>query len=611
MRLKLLFLNLVFATICLSSDMAQGLATSSHQDMINDLEVAKYNIVLKYAPAEWKEKLFGWELENSFELAKNRILTEKPKSTKEFHAIVNEFFGSTQDYHVTALYYSTEWSMFPFLVNHAKGRYFISGIGTNLSLQSGDGIFEHDEIDSKDLVAKMKGIKIGDEIIAIDGVPIKTYIDNLIIENYNGDFSPTGHAMAYKNIFTRQGVYGQKVPKGTFKLTLKHDGENSTAVYTLSWFHVAEWVKDRVIRSQMPMKVPDFSLFPDHYPLHRDGTSLASTKSFLNKDYSVAKAKKLSSKKKNAPSKEKEKKEEEDLREKGFLPTLGEKVWETKNHSFLYAYIYKNSQGRQIGYIYLPTFSFVGDSAFNMMKELIATIKRMNAKSEALVIDINDNTGGNLLYMYAVLSLLSKTPLETFLQQEIMIQQDVYNAALMYNEIKNTDAKELLEDNSALSGYPVGKKEYNQIMNYAKKLMDYWEQGERLTPPLYVFGMDKIRPNPEAQYTKPIIVLTNEYCFSCADFFPGILQDNKRATIFGAKTAGAGGYVRRYPHLSMFGIQGYSLTASIAYRLNGEPLENLGVTPDVPYELTINDLQNDFEGYRKALDDQINLILKI
>ena len=100
-------------------------------------------------------------------------------------------------------------------------------------------------------------------------------------------------------------------------------------------------------------------------------------------------------------------------------------------------------------------------------------------------------------------------------------------------------------------------------------------------------------------------MLVNSLDFSCGDFFPAILQDNKRATILGTKTAGAGGYVLETSFLNLQGIAHFSYTGSIAFRLDGQPIENYGVTPDIVYNMTTYDLQNNYGQYTRTIQEAL------
>ena len=48
-------------------------------------------------------------------------------------------------------------------------------------------------------------------------------------------------------------------------------------------------------------------------------------------------------------------------------------------------------------------------------------------------------------------------------------------------------------------------------------------------------------------YTKPIIVLIDEFSISAADIFPSMIQDNKRAILVGMRSSGGGGSVSGWP----------------------------------------------------------------
>ena len=66
-------------------------------------------------------------------------------------------------------------------------------------------------------------------------------------------------------------------------------------------------------------------------------------------------------------------------------------------------------------------------------------------------------------------------------------------------------------------------------------------------------------------YTKPLMVLTDEFSASGADMFPAIIQSNNRGPLFGMRTMGAGG--------SVVGFNGPAFTESFfrSHRVVDEP----------------------------------------
>src|SRR5262249_41736892 len=112
---------------------------------------------------------------------------------------------------------------------------------------------------------------------------------------------------------------------------------------------------------------------------------------------------------------------------------------------------------------------------------------------------------------------------------------------------------------------------YQGLIQNDRFLLSELNSGRRLTEPTWFFGINKIAPHPLRRYTKPILVLVDELCFSGADFFPAILQDNRRATVFGVRTAGAGGSVKETQFPNQFNIKSLTYTWTIARRRDGRP----------------------------------------
>jgi hypothetical protein len=91
-------------------------------------------------------------------------------------------------------------------------------------------------------------------------------------------------------------------------------------------------------------------------------------------------------------------------------------------------------------------------------------------------------------------------------------------------------------------------------------------------------------------YTKPILLLTDNFSISAAEMFAAKLQDEKRVSVYGVRTDGGGGNVVSYNYNAAPYSAGRGLvTQSLAVRnhdistpgLPGAPyIENIGIQPD-------------------------------
>ena len=103
-------------------------------------------------------------------------------------------------------------------------------------------------------------------------------------------------------------------------------------------------------------------------------------------------------------------------------------------------------------------------------------------------------------------------------------------------------------------------------------------------------------------YSKPILVLTDELSASAAEIFAAVMQDEKRATIYGSRTDGAGGAVVEFPvGVYMESYLDYAesiLTRKYVIDSGGQYpraayIENIGVRPDVTDDyMTMDNLLN-------------------
>lgn len=562
---------------------------SHEKAMLQDIEGIRNAFSVRYAPVKLKKKLFGWDIDSAFDRARQKVIREKPKNVKAFQRIVQSVFLSAKDYHTQVSFYSTAQAFIPLSIRGASGRYFV----IPWNGQDCDCEYHLEDSDSKIRLEDW----VGSEMIAIDDVPIADAIEDIIDNELGGDRSPTGYAIAERLVFQRRGEFGQQVPGADCELVLRSKENGSMTRYLVPWIHAPEEIKDQMKGS-------------GKFKLSRaiaGRESHATALDLLKQDYSVPFVSGLVARghvKRMATMEEDEKEDgrsgdEWDIREKSFLPPLGRILWETARNDYLYAYLYENSAGHRIGYLCIPSFKQGEDDANNF----VSTIQDFERESDALVIDVTDNPGGWLFFMYSVLAMLTDVPLNTLSTQQIITQEDVYSAIQLANLCSDPImSQEILPQ--VLFGYPLSHAVRMDMKNFANRIIKCWNSGYRMTRQ-GVGEIKAILPHPDVQYTKPILVLVNEMAFSCGDLFPALLQDNQRAVIFGKQTAGAGGAVRFYPHASRMGIAGFSLTTSLVYRLDGTPIENQGVSPDIPYEITVRDLQEDYADYIETVNSVI------
>jgi hypothetical protein len=546
--------------------------------MLSELDIIKTTFKVKYAPAEWKKEFADWDIDTAIDKAKTSVLNMNSIGIKDFQRILRKFFKSTLDYHVDVYFFSTESAFLPFRVKGAQGRYFLTWIDRNTMPATWN---------------------IGDEVLFFNDRPIANVILALKEEELGNPDSLTDQSLAEIYLTARIGAMGHRVPRGNVNVTIRHlNGIEKT--YTLTWDYNPEKISPGPFRAEAMQMNSTHNIQEKKPPstwlnLHQEMTLPfhAYLKQAFQRNYKnpivAAEAESIGEK-------------------KGSLPFLGKVIWQAPSTNHLHAYLFKHANGKTIGFIRIPEYS--GDVA--MAKEFANLITLFQQRSDALVIDQMDNPGGIVFSMYALASNLSTKPLLVPTHRLAITQEDVYNSLQTLENMKQQASLRTTEepetDDSSLFGYPLSVELFEKACSYFQFIIDEWNAGKQLTDEVYLYGIDRL-VRPQQVYTKPILVLVNPLSISCGDFFPAILQDNKRAVIMGTKTAGAGGFVLRHTFPSYFGIMAYSFTASMALRLNAQPIENLGVIPDIEYELSVNDLQKNYVDYTAAIHRELEKLL--
>jgi hypothetical protein len=260
-------------------------------------------------------------------------------------------------------------------------------------------------------------------------------------------------------------------------------------------------------------------------------------------------------------------------------------------------------EGKRIGYIRIPDFAPASQAL--AVQQFVTEIQYFQANTDGLVIDIMRNPGGSLAYT-------------NFLISTVMPD---YHRVIGY-EIRATSFwvsifSQLTAESEDFGDPPWVIATYREILgaltaanseNRGRTGAVALDSGPDFEatldrPPFRIRGIN-------SSYTKPLIVLADEFTASGGDAFAAMVQDNQRGPVFGKRTMGLGGNVIDWS------LDGYAevdtrITTSLMVRkapvsTGGQYpvtayIENVGVHPDIEYDyMTEDNLRNRGRTYVEA-----------
>ena len=143
-----------------------------------------------------------------------------------------------------------------------------------------------------------------------------------------------------------------------------------------------------------------------------------------------------------------------------------------------------------------------------------------------------------------------------------------------------------------------------------KDVRTAYQEQRGTTGPLPVCSAATLDRDPADEvYTKPLMVLIDEFSVSAADGFPAVMQDAQRGPMFGMRTMGAGGTVMSLP-VHVFSEATSSVTIAMHFRKQpivtedyptANYVENIGVRPDIQCDyMTRENLMNGGKQFTDA-----------
>ena len=546
--------------------------SSSHM-MVDNLSVLQNTFFSHYAPVQWKEASLGWKMDEEFLEAKKTVL-EKPHTIKEFQNLLAKLFGAFQDYHTRIYFHSTARATLPFIVTEINEKYFVTW-------------------------SNVDSIQKGDEIVLWNGKPPAVEAKTLVY----GHQSETQKKLAASFLTLRQGALGFDMPQETLTLEVKQENSQETLQTVINWT-----IEEEQIPAPPITDLPKKAFKRVYKALKRGKTRLKAAKNpFFHRDFTWAPYRQTQATKPHF----------DDMRPQlvgnrtSFVPSLGEGLISSAEEDPIHAYLFQLPSQKKAGYLRIPSYMLDGED-FQAIKEWL---RLFEAAADVLVIDQVNNPGGSLWSVYALLTHLSSDPIKVFKNRISLTQEEVAFSVWMLDQLNfeeiNSDeeAQDMLGE--SMLGIPIDLNFAKSLQKFLKDSIEEWSLGNRLTKPLPLFGIEKIQPHSNVRFTKPILVLINELDFSCGDLFPAIMQDNKRAVLFGSKTAGAGGYVLQTSFPNLAGIDAFTYTGSLLERLDGSYIENVGVSPDISYVLTEDDVKTGaYQEYKSAVIEALEGLIK-
>lgn len=559
-------------------------AALTEEQRVQDFQAVAALFAKSYAPANWKILALGVNL---FETAPWERRVRAAKNDLEHVKVLMEYVGSLQDTH----------SQLTLLSN------FYADLGFYCDVYDGKVIL--DSIDRALLPLARYPFRAGDEFVSLDGRPVLEIARELSREQGWGNPRAALRAAVGRVTFRQQWEHALAVdlPNTSTVVIKRQSGEVET--YQIPWDKVGYAVRDlgaaptpHAMSSGIALKSTDEAT-PESEPLTEERTKRFYAKrvskvadsrvfrkeSMLNEDGTRSPHLSLRGFGATAPVW---------TVPTGFVQRLGRS---STDAFFTGTYV---SQGKRIGFLRLKDFLYLTNAQLN---QLATEIVYFNNNTDGLVVDVMRNRGG---YDCAVVETAAMLIPRRFEVDGVSIRPSLswinyFDQLLLESEFYG-DPQYVIDTYTfhrdlVISAYGNGRSMTGSIPSCS---LGYGELS-------YSFA-----------YTKPLIVLIDDFSTSAGDMFPAMIQDNGRAKLVGMRTNGAGGNVRESA-VGSWSESYTTFTESIVMRrtertVEGFPrspfIENVGVRPDVTLDfMTVDNVLTNgrpfVEAFTKIIVDEI------
>jgi len=545
------FIGTILGALVLVASMPTGFAALTAEQRLADFAQLVNIFQRNYAPLRWKKEAIGLDFKKHVEEYKTRIASAQTDA--EFYNLLSRFTSGFKDAHVTAISPST----------------LRAGLGFGVDLVEGRTLIE--TIDRLRLPEVLFPFQKGDQLISLGGKPVQQIMKEMVAVSDTGH-EPSAMRIAAARITVRRQDRGFAVPRGVTTVTVLPKGAAQPITVTATWIQVGSPLVE--LDGLDRLGEEDAGAIPTA----ANGDELLSYLKGMPEFNAVLSPIRLEELKQLGV---------EDIGNKKSMFRLPANAIEIPGMPVTSA-IYE-AAGKKIGVIRIPDYMEEG-----LLEVVARNVQIMELNTDVLVIDQTNNPGGSVSLVSQLVGLFAE---KSYKDMDFKIRPSL-NWLKTFQDVNEKIEKLLKENPQDVAGNALRAR----FQYLESEIRDSLAQKQFLTPAVSLDlngGFGVIQPNTAIQYTKPVLLLINEFDFSGGDAFPAIMKDNGRVTLFGAQTTGAGGNVAEYGPLanSYFKLQ---LTESLMVRPNGEYVENRGVKPDIQYDITEDDFLNGYRGYVKA-----------
>jgi C-terminal processing protease CtpA/Prc len=532
----------LLSVVLLCGSAATGFAQLTMEQKLADFRFLAGEYAKYYAPYEWKRALFGFD---ALDIGSWLKRVGETKDDLDFYEICVEYVASLNDSHAA----------------YSLPSRFLASLGFTVDIYDGKVLI--DGITRSRLPADKYPFVAGDELVSVDGRNVEDLIGEF------RKYAPAGNPRSSRRNATTRIVsrpqsrmpHAVELGESAAVVILRQNGEMET--YSIPW-----------IKTGLPIEVGPV---PTPKAVFTGGRAAAGDqapeymKPLVELQYSgVSEPYGVLNYGSRTPL---------FALPAGFVQRLGRAPAD-----FFYSGAF-DAGGYKIGYIRIPNY---GSLATSVLQQFETEIAYFEQNTDGLIVDEMRNTGGYLCFGENIVARLTPYQFRATGYLLRAFRQRVNSFYSSLNQARAQGAEQWVID--------LWEVLFDQVYTA-------YRENRGLTGPLPLCSpsLDRQpatdRNGKIIAYTKPLMVLVDEFSTSTADSVPAMIQDAGRGLLFGWRTNGAGGTNTSHS-AGAFSEGAAGLTLGLMTRKDpvvtpdypAAPLiENIGVRPEIEADYMTRD----------------------